>query len=393
MPSILPTLSRWFRRCALLLCVQLSGVGIAQHASAQELPDPLSLQAPYGFIMDADTGVELYCKACREPIIPASMSKLMVYYMVFERIQDERLSLDDEFTVSEHAWRTGGAGTDGSTMFLELNSRVRVEDLIRGAVVQSGNDACIVLAEGISGSEAAFAEAMTRRARELGLENSSFVNATGLDAPGQRMSVADIGLLGALLIERFPEFYPIFSEAEFTWNGIRQFNRNPLMREIPGADGIKTGHLSVSGFGLAGSAVRDGERRIIVLQGLESEEKRRQEGARVMRAAFNDFEAVQLVGADVHVGDAEVWLGVDATTPLVVRDAVEIGLHVNSRESLSAIVRYDGPLVAPVAEGDVVGEVVFSADGMSEVTAPVVVGASVERLGLIGRAFAGMKGG
>ena len=354
--------------------------------------DPLNLRAPYGYIMDADTGVELYCKQCNTPLIPASMSKLMVYYLVFERIQDGRLSLDDEFTVSEHAWRTGGAGTDGSTMFLDLGSRVRVEDLIRGAVVQSGNDACIVLAEGIAGTEGAFADMMTARARELGLNQSTFANATGLDHPEQRMSAADIGLLSTLIIERFPEFYPIFSEPEFTWNGIRQFNRNPLMREIPGADGVKTGHLSASGYGLAGSAERDGERRVIVLQGMESEAVRRQEGARVMRAAFNDFEAVQFVEAGAQVGTADVWLGVTETVPLVVSEGFSAGLHVSSKGSLSAVVQYTGPIEAPVTEGDVIGELVLTADGMATQRLPVTAGASVARRGLIGRAIAGLRG-
>ncbi len=377
--------------CRLILPIAAAAM-MAGNVSAQEAgtADPLNLAAPYGYILDSDTGVELYCKQCHEPLIPASMSKLMVYYLVFERIQEGRLSLDDEFRVSEHAWRTGGAGTDGSTMFLELNSRVRVEDLIRGAVIQSGNDACIVLAEGISGSEAAFAEEMTARARELGLANSTFANATGLDHPNQRMSAADIGQLGAMIIDKFPEFYPIFSEPEFTWNGIRQFNRNPLMREIAGADGIKTGHLSASGFGLVGSALREGERRVIVLQGMESETERRQEGSRVMRAAFADFEAVPLVSAGAQVGVAEVWLGQEQSVPLVVAEDLEVGLHVNSKRSLSAVVHYTGPLEAPVMEGDVVGELVFSANGMGERRLPVLAGASVKRLGLFGRAIAGL---
>lgn len=394
-PALSRSLLRLGRASALAASI---AVALAGHASAQEpgpadaSADPLNLAAPYGYILDSDTGIELYCKHCHEPIIPASMSKLMVYYLVFERIKDGRLSLDDEFTVSEHAWRTGGAGTDGSTMFLELGSRVRVEDLLRGAIIQSGNDACIVLAEGIAGSEPAFAEEMTARAKEIGLQNSTFANATGLDDPKQRMSAADIGKLGAMIIEQFPEFYQIFSESEFTWNGIRQYNRNPLMREIPGADGIKTGHLSVSGFGLAGSAVREGERRVIVLQGMESEAVRRQEGARVMRAAFADFESVQLVSAGAEVATAEVWLGERESVPLVVNDSVSTGLHTNSRRSLSAVVHYTGPLEAPITEGDQVGELVFTADGMAEKRIPVVAGASVKRLGLLGRAIAGLGG-
>jgi serine-type D-Ala-D-Ala carboxypeptidase (penicillin-binding protein 5/6) len=243
-------------------------------AVAQLAADPLNTNAQYAYILDGDTGLALYSKNGDQPMIPASMSKLMLYYLVFERLKDGRLKLEDEFTVSEHAWRTGGAGTDGSTMFLQLNSKVSIENLLRGAIIQSGNDACITLAEGLGGTEEAFAREMTAKAQELGLTHSTFANVTGLDDPGQRMSASDIARLGYRIIKDFPQYYPMFSESSFTWNGITQPNRNPLLKELPGADGIKTGHLSVSGFGLVGSAVRDGQRRIIVLQGLPSESER-----------------------------------------------------------------------------------------------------------------------
>lgn len=253
-------------------------------AAEQFAADPLNTLAPYAVILDGDSGEILYSKRGDEPMIPASMSKLMLYYLIFERIRDGRIRLEDEFTVSEHAWRTGGAGTDGSTMFLKLGSKVSVENLLRGAIIQSGNDACITLAEGAAGSEEAFSREMTARAHELGLAQSTFTNVTGLDDPGHRMSAADIARISFLIIRDFPQFYPMFRETSFTWNGITQPNRNPLLRELPGADGVKTGHLSSSGFGLAGSAVREGKRRIIVLQGLSSEAERRSEGPRVMRS-------------------------------------------------------------------------------------------------------------
>jgi D-alanyl-D-alanine carboxypeptidase (penicillin-binding protein 5/6) len=251
--------------------------------AAQFAADPLNTNAPYAYILDGDTGLSLYSKRGDEPMIPASMSKLMLYYIVFERIRDGRLKMEDEFTVSEHAWRTGGAGTDGSTMFLPVHSKATVEDLLRGAIIVSGNDACIVLAEGIAGSEEAFAREATARARELGMMNSTFVNATGLDAPGHRMSAHDIAIITYRLIKDFPQFYPMFSEPEFTFNRTRQYNRNPLLRELDGADGVKTGHLAAAGFGLVGSAVRDGQRRIVVLNGLASETERKKCDARGFR--------------------------------------------------------------------------------------------------------------
>jgi D-alanyl-D-alanine carboxypeptidase (penicillin-binding protein 5/6) len=361
-------------------------------AAEQLAADPLNTSAAYAYIMDGDSGLPLYCKQCEEPLIPASMSKLMVYYLVFERIRDGRITLDDEFTVSEHAWRTGGAGTDGSTMFLKLGSKVRVEDLLRGAIIQSGNDACIVLAEGLAGSEEAFAREMTARAHELGMKNSSFQNATGLDAPDHRMSAADIARIGYLIIKEFPQFYPMFAEPDFTWNGIRQPNRNPLMREISGADGIKTGHLAASGYGLVGSAVRDGKRRIIVLQGLESETARRQEGARVMRAAFSDFTVNTVVSQGAQVGVADVWLGEEKSVPLLASQAVELGLHVDAMRKLSSVVVYQGPLRAPVKEGDTVGELIISAPGVEDVKVPVTAGATVKKLGLFGRAAMALRG-
>jgi D-alanyl-D-alanine carboxypeptidase (penicillin-binding protein 5/6) len=361
-------------------------------APAPAVADPLGTAAPFAYILDADTGATLYSKRGEEPLIPASMTKLMTYYIVFERLRDGRLSLDDELLVSEEAWRRGGAASGGSTMFLRLGSRVRVEDLLRGAIVQSGNDACIVLAEGVAGSEAAFAALMTERAAELGLSASTFRNATGLDEPGHRMSARDIARLADLLIDEFPQFYPIFSEPSFTWNGITQPNRNPLLRGVEGADGLKTGHLAASGYGLVGSAVRDGKRRIVVLQGLSSEAERAREAERVMRAAFADFLTVDVVKPGAEVGEAEVWLGRQPLVPLVVEGGLQLGLHADAADRLEAIVVYQGPLRAPVSAGDPVGELVVTAPGLAPVRAPVVAGADVERLGLFGRALAGLRG-
>ncbi len=364
----------------------------APDPTAQLAADPLNTSASYAFIMDGDAGIPLYSKHGDEPMIPASMSKLMLYYMTFERLKAGRLTMTDEFTVSEHAWRTGGAGTDGSTMFLPLNSRVSVSDLLKGAIIVSGNDACIVLAEGLFGSEEAYARAATARAKELGMNSSTFANATGLDDPRHRMSAHDIALIAFRIIKDFPEYYPMFREPEFTFNKTRQYNRNPLLRELDGADGVKTGHLSVSGYGLVGSAVREGKRRIIVLNGLASETERKQEGPRVMRSAFLDFTASTLVNKGAEVGVADVWHGEQEKVSLIATESYATGLHMDALPKIKGTVVYKTPLMAPVKEGDVVGELVISAPGTPDKKIPVAAGKAVNELGLFGKAMAGLKG-
>jgi D-alanyl-D-alanine carboxypeptidase (penicillin-binding protein 5/6) len=361
-------------------------------ASAQLATDPLNTNAAYAFIMDGDTGIPLYSKRGDEAMIPASMSKLILYYMVFERIKAGRLKLTDEFTVSEHAWRTGGAGTDGSTMFLPIHSKVTVQDLLKGAIIVSGNDACIVLAEGLFGSEEAYARQATARAKELGMMHSTFANATGLDDPRHRMSAHDIATIAYRIIHDFPEYYPMFSEPEFTFNKTRQYNRNPLLRELPGADGVKTGHLSVSGFGLVGSAVRDGHRRIIVLNGLANETERKTEAPRVMRSAFLDFTAATLVKKGAEVAVADVWLGEAEKVSLISTEDYAVGLHLDAVDKAKGEVVYKGPLAAPVKEGDIVGELVITAPGTAPRKIPVAAAKTVNQLGIIGKAMAGLKG-
>lgn len=354
--------------------------------------DPLNTAATYAYILDGDTGLPLYSKKGDEPMVPASMSKLMLYYMVFERIKAGRLAMTDEFTVSEHAWRTGGAGTDGSTMFLPIHSKVTVQDLLKGAVIVSGNDACIVLAEGLFGSEEAYARQATARGKELGLTNSTFANSTGLDDPRHRMSAHDIAVLAFRIIKDFPEFYPMFSEPEFTFNKTRQYNRNPLLRELDGADGVKTGHLSVSGYGLVGSAVRDGKRRIIVLNGLSSETERKKEGPRVMRSAFLDFTSATLVKKGAQVAVADVWLGEQAQVPLLAAEEYALGLHLDAVDKIKGEVVYKGPLYAPIKEGDVVGDLIVTAPGTQPRRIPVTAGATVNQLGFFAKAMQGLRG-
>ena len=387
-----------------LLAALVATSAVAQQPTAPPAPtptpapeqllatDPLNTSATFAFIMDGDGGIPLYSKRGDEPMIPASMSKLMLYYMVFERIKAGRLTMTDEFTVSEHAWRTGGAGTDGSTMFLPLNSKVSIQDLLRGAIIVSGNDACIVLAEGLFGSEEAYARAATARAKELGMMNSTFSNSTGLDAPNHRMSAHDIATIAFRIIKDFPEYYPLFREPEFTFNKTRQYNRNPLLRELDGADGVKTGHLSVSGYGLVGSAIREGKRRIIVLNGLTSETERKKEGPRVMRSAFLDFTASTLVNKGAEVAVADVWMGEQEKVSLIATESYATGLHMDAVPKIKGSVVYKSPLMAPIKEGDIVGELVISAPGTPDKKIPVAAGKAVNEMGLFGKAIAGLKG-
>ncbi|MFY0637577.1 D-alanyl-D-alanine carboxypeptidase family protein [Maricaulis maris] len=343
-------------------------------------------EASHAAILDVETGETLYALNGDEAMPPASMSKMMTVLMVVEALEAGSLSLDDELPVSEHAWRTGGAASGSSTMFLEVNSRARVEDLLRGVIIQSGNDACIVLAEAIGGTEAAFADMMTDRAHELGLTSASFANATGWPDPDHRISAIDLARLARILIEDHPEYYGIWAEREFTYNGIRQYNRNPLLGVFSGADGLKTGHTEESGYGLVGSAERDGERRIIVFNGMDSNSARATEAERMMRAALSDYSLYHLFAAGDDVDHrAEVFMGDSDTVSLRVADDVTAGLHRRARRDLTVTVSYDGPLVAPIQEGDVVGTLIVEAPDYEAREYDLLAAESVSEKGLMGR--------
>ncbi|MEE2524956.1 D-alanyl-D-alanine carboxypeptidase family protein [Hyphobacterium sp. HN65] len=358
----------------------------APFANAQDF----QTTATHAVILDYETGEILFDQNGGVPMPPASMSKLMTILMAFEAIDRGALSLDDELPVSEYAWRTGGAASGSSTMFLEVNSRARVEDLLRGIIIQSGNDACIVIAEALSGSEAAFAADMTARARELGLTSASFANSTGWPDPGQQISAADLARIAAIIIRDHPELYELFAEREFTYNGIRQFNRNPLLSTVDGVDGLKTGHTQESGYGLVASGVRNGTRRIVVYNGMESERARANEGERLMRAALTDFDVIDLAEAGDVVGEAEVFLGQAETVALRLNSDVRLGLHVNARDDIEAVVVYDGPLPSPISEGDVIAMLEVSAPGVETRRYELEAAEDVDRQGLMGRALAGL---
>ncbi|MGB0908424.1 MAG: D-alanyl-D-alanine carboxypeptidase family protein, partial [Maricaulaceae bacterium] len=315
--------------CASAIC--FTGLASAQTQSSQST---FSTDAPYAVIMDHATGTVLFEKDARKAIAPASMTKIMTAEMVFNALRDGRITPETTFKVSEEAWRRGGAKSGSSTMFLDVNSEVAVKDLLRGVIIQSGNDACIVLAEGLAGSETAFADKMTAHAREIGLESATFRNATGWPHPEHKISLMDLAKLATRSIEDYPEFYSIYSERGFTWNGIRQGNRNPLLGKFTGADGLKTGHTESSGYGLVGSAVRGGTRRTIVINGLGSKAARRDESLKLMQAAFDDFKVYKLYTPNQDVGKIDVYMGKTETVSVMTSDAVYSGLHRADRKNI-----------------------------------------------------------
>jgi len=342
-------------------------------------------------LMDAQTGAILFEKNADAPMAPASMSKLMTVFMIFERLRDGRLSLDDTFRISENAWRKGGAKSGSSTMFLEPGKRARIEDLIRGIIVQSGNDACIVIAEGISGSEEAFAEEMTVRAQQLGLSNSTFKNATGWPHPEHRMSPKDLATLAKLTIEQFPEYYHYYSERSFVYNGIKQNNRNPLITKDMGADGLKTGHTQESGYGLTGSATRGDRRLVLVVNGLQSKKERAREPERLLEWGFREFGNYDLLSAGEVIEEAQVWLGTEPTVPLIIENGLHLTLHKKARREMKVTVNYPSPIPAPFKKGDRLATLTVSAPGEQTVEVPLLAAADVERLGLVGRLIAAFK--
>ena len=346
--------------------------------------------APHAIIMDSKTGIVLFEKDARRPIAPASMTKILTAEMVFDAIREGRITMDTEFKVSEEAWRRGGAKSGSSTMFLKLGSSVRVEDLLRGVIIQSGNDACIVLAEGLAGSETAFADMMTTHARKIGLESVTFRNATGWPHAEHRISTYDLAQLGQRSVERYPEFYSLYSEKDFTWNGIRQGNRNPLLGQFTGADGLKTGHTEVSGYGLVGSAKRGDDRRIIVLNGLSSKRERSEESVRVMTAAFESFAAYELYKPNQVIGPVNVFMGTAGAVDAVISQELSAGMYRPDRAKLRTQMRYK-TVAAPIAKGDVIAELIVSQPGKTEQTIPLVAANDVPRLGAFGRAMRALK--
>lgn len=377
------------RRALSALTLLLTLASAAAPAAAQQGDAPTTA-ARHVAIIDGETGARLFCDECETPMPPASMSKLMTVLMVAEALRAGRITMDTRFRVSERAWRQG-AISDGSHMFLELNSEVSVRDLLTGAIVVSANDACIVLAEGIAGSEEAFVVAMNRRAQELGLRSARFRNTTGLPDPEHVISAIDLAMLARSLITEYPELYRLYSQSSFSYNNRTQLNRNPLLGAFEGADGVKTGHTAASGYGLVGSAVIDGRRRIIVFNGARTMAERRSEAVRLMRAAFNDYSVAVIARAGEQVGEAQVRLGGRRTVPLMAQRDIVIGGPRGVQAGLTATIVYNGPLPSPIAEDAVVAQLVIEGPGFERQSFPLVAGRRVGRANWFSRAFEGLR--
>ncbi len=363
---------------ALLRSLSAGFLLLAAFSLAALPPSPgnaLETLAAQAILIDDETGTVIFEKNADLPVAPASMSKLMTLYLIFERLQAGQLSLEDSFRVSEKAWRMGGSKT-----FVEVGSKVSVEDLVRGVTVQSGNDASIVLAEGVSGSEEAFAAEMMERGRELGLTGSDFKNATGWPDEGHVMTMRDIAILTHRLIHDFPEYYHYFSETTFTYNDIRQGNRNPLLYKDLGVDGLKTGHVQAAGYGLAASAERDGRRLILAIHGLKSVDERSKEAERLFDHGYREFGNYALFEAGELVSEAEVWLGDQPTVPLVIEQALLITLERKARQYLEVSVVYESPIPAPIEKGRQIARLLVNAPDLEGLEIPLVAGAEVEGL-------------
>lgn len=347
----------------------LLGLGLLLLSLASASAQLFETKAAQAFMIDAETGTVLFAKDPDKPIPPASMAKLMTMEVVFNAIKSGRMTLDDTFVVSENAWRTGGAPSGTSTMFAKLKSAVSVGDLIQGVTVQAANDGCIVLAEGMAGSEANFAAQMTERARQLGLQKSTFVNATGLPADGQQTTVRELALLALHLWRDYPEFFRYYGQPEFTWNKITQRNRNPLLAMGIGADGFVAGTSEAAGFGIVGTVSHNGTRVIAAMSGLASDRERSEEARKLLDWGSRSFEKTEIFAKDEVVGEAAVFGGAKSGVALKAKGPVEIFLPIANRDRLTAKIVYDGPVSAPVEAGQPVGALrVWIGDTLSQET-------------------------
>lgn len=336
-------------------------------------------KAKQAVVMDFDTGSVLYQKNADELMPPASMAKLMTMEVVFNALKSGQLTLDSTFTISEDAWRRGGSESGGSSMFAKLNSDVRLEDLIRGVIVQSGNDASIAIAEGMAGSEVAFAGLMNQRARRIGLEKSQFRNSTGLPDPEQNVTARELAVLARHIISTYPEMYEIYSEPSFRWNNITQRNRNPVLSRVDGADGLKTGYTADSGYGVVASALQDGRRMIVVLNGMESSRERSAEAVKILRWAFRAFRSISLFEEGEIIGEATLYGGARSGVPLRAKGPLNIFVPVGFRDRLRADIVFNGPISAPVEEGAQVAKLQVSVDGNVTQETPLYAAEDVER--------------
>jgi D-alanyl-D-alanine carboxypeptidase (penicillin-binding protein 5/6) len=367
---------------AFLVAFALSGLSAAQ---AQTVA-PLEVAARQVYLVDAATGATLYAKDADSKMPTSSMSKMMTMYVVFDALKNGKLKMDDMLPVSEHAWKQ-----EGSRMFLNVGQTARVEDLVRGVIVQSGNDAAVTLAEALgSGSESAFADIMNAKAQALGLNNSHFMNATGLPDPQHYSTAHDLALLAMALQRDFPEYYHFFSELNFTYNGISQGNRNPLLYRNMNVDGLKTGHTDIGGYGLTASAVRDGRRVFMVLNGMDDMQARADESAKVLDYGYREYGLYPIAKAGDVMASPAVWLGESKSVSIVAAEDAVVTLPRTVRSGLKAVVSFDQPVAAPIKKGQQIGVLTLTAPGLEAKTVPLIASEDVAEVGFFSRLFGKM---
>jgi serine-type D-Ala-D-Ala carboxypeptidase (penicillin-binding protein 5/6) len=341
--------------CAAILLAAVLDTGAAPVGSGKK-EDGFQSSARAAILLDADSDSILYEKNGDQPIAPASLAKLMTLEFLFNEIKQGRVKPEDEYIISENAWRKGGAPSHGSTMFAAIHSRVKVSDLLQGIIVDSANDACIAVAEALAGNEASFGQMLTQRARAIGLETSTFTNSTGYSDPNLRVTAREMAELTRHIIHTYPDFYSYFSQRDFTWNNIHQQNRNPLLGMGIGADGLKTGETSEAGFNLVGSAVQDNFRLIVVVTGAKSDKERADEAKKLLEFGFHDFQARVLFAEGQTVGDAKVFGGDRSYVPLIAPGFVRVMVPRNNSQRLLARIVYKGPVPAPITKGQPIGK-------------------------------------
>ncbi len=377
---------RWadlFRMAALAFLA----AGIAAAEAAPAPTGGLAIATPRAILIEAESGAVLFEKSADELVPPASLAKLMTVETVFDQIALGNVKLDEEFVVSEYAWRKGGAPSGGSTMFAAIHSRIKVSDLLRGVIIHSGNDACIVLAEAIAGNEAAFARMMNDRARELGLTQSVFTNSNGLHDPEMKVTVRELAVLARQIIRTYPEHYKIYAEREFTWNKIRQQNRNPLLAMSIGADGLKTGFTKEAGYGLVGSAVQNGMRLIVVVHGARNEKERADEARKLLDWGFRSFESRVLFAEGQRVGEAKVFGGEKGAVALTGKTPIMLMVQRVGGDKLNARLVYTGPVRAPIARGQAIGRLKVWRNGLLSLDVPLQAAEDVGTGSRAGRAY------
>jgi D-alanyl-D-alanine carboxypeptidase (penicillin-binding protein 5/6) len=358
-------------------------------APKKEAPkkDEPNISAPHAILIDAQYGGVLFDRDADRLIFPASLAKLMTAEYVFHEIKEGRIKLTDEYMVSENAWRKGGAPSHGSTMFAALHSKVSVDDLLRGLIIQSANDACIVLAEGIAGNEAEFGNRLTQRAREIGLEKSVFTNSNGLPDPNEKVTTRELAMLARHIIRTYPDFYPLFAQPDFTWNKIRQQNRNPLLGAMNGADGLKTGYTKEAGYGLVGSAVQNDLRLIVVVTGVSTAKERADEARKALEWGFRNFEQRTIFAEGQTIGTAKVFGGASGRVALKADGEVKVMLPKSGADRLIARIVYTGPVPAPVTEGTPIGNVKVWRNDSLILTMPLKAAENIGKGNMPQRAF------